>query len=510
VNIAALAAAIFLACATGRAAEPLPNIVVIVADDLGNGDVGCYGATHVKTPNIDRLAQEGLRLTDAHSTASVCTPTRFALLTGRYAWRQPGTGIAPGDSPALIPPGTVTLASLLKQAGYRTGLVGKWHLGLGTGRTDFNVEIKPGPLELGFDEAFFLPATGDRVPCVYIENHRVVGLDPSDPIRVSYGERIGDEPIGSDPGVKLKIQGGPGHKDTIVNGIPRIGFMTGGVAARWVDEDMADAFTSRAVKFIEASEDRPFFLLFTPHDIHEPMAPNARFRGTSDCGSRGDAIHELDWSVGEILATLDRLGIADKTLVLMSSDNGGAIKDTYDDGTNALHSRQPPNGALRGFKGSLYEGGHRVPMLTRWPGHIPSGATSRALVSLVDLMASFASLTGQTLSAGAGPDSVDVLSALLGSDDAQGRETLVLQNNGQRPLALREGDWVLIEKPAAGSRRRANTGRARRERGGEAQRYELYNLHDDPAQTRDVASRDADRVAAMAAMLERIERQEAD
>ena len=228
-----------LAITSLLAADNRPNIVYILTDDVGYGDVGCYGATHVKTPNIDRLAKEGTRFTDAHATASVCTPTRFAFMTGRYAWRQPGTGIAAGNAPALIKPGTMTVPSMLKQAGYTTGMVGKWHLGLGEDKTDFNRDIKPGPLELGFDYAFFIPATGDRVPCVFVENHRVVGYDPADPIEVSYGKKIGDEPTGKDPGVKLKIQPGPGHYDTVINGISRIGFMTGGKAARWVDEDIA-------------------------------------------------------------------------------------------------------------------------------------------------------------------------------------------------------------------------------------------------------------------------------
>ena len=244
--------------------------------------------------------------------------------------------------------------------------MGKWHLGLGDApRTDFNGEIKPGPLELGFDYAFFIPATVYRVPCVFVENHRVAGYDPTDPIHVSYGVKIGDEPTGNDPDVKLKIQGGPGHKDTVVNGIPRIGFMTGGKAARWVDEDIGDTLAAKAVKFIESNRSSPFFLYFAPHDIHEPMVPHPRFRGTSDCGWRGDVIHQLDWTVGEVLSALERLKLAANTLVIVTSDNGGAIKNTYDDGTNPLHGRQPPNGTLRGNKGTLYEGGHRVPFIAR-------------------------------------------------------------------------------------------------------------------------------------------------
>ena len=470
-----------------------PNIIYILTDDVGYGDVGCYGATHVKTPNIDRLAKEGLRFTDAHATASVCTPTRYAFLTGRYAWRQPGTGIAPGDSPALIKPGTVTVPSLLKSAGYRTGLVGKWHLGLGEGKTDFNGEIKPGPLDLGFDSAFFIPATGDRVPCVFIEDRRVLGYDPADPIQVSYGKKIGNEPTGKDPDVKLLIQGGPGHFDTVVNGISRIGFMTGGQKARWVDQDIADTLTARAVKFIESNKAGPFFLYFTPHDIHEPMVPHPRFRGTSDCGWRGDVIHQLDWTVGQVLATLDRLKLATNTLVTFTSDNGGANKNTYDDGTNPLHGRQKPNGALRGFKGSLYEGGHRVPFIARWPARIPAGGTSSRLIGHVDTLATVAALTGQKLPADAGPDSFNVLPAWLGERTATPpRDHLVLQNNNPSPLALRQGDWILIQRGAGQRQQQGATGPV----------FELYNLATDLSETNNLADSNPEKVKELAQRLD--------
>ena len=491
---------------TVRAAEPArPNILYIISDDLGYGDLGCYGATQVKTPHLDRLAREGCRFTDAHSTATVCTPTRYALLTGRYAWRQPGTGIAPGDAPALIPSGTVTVPSMLRAAGYKTGVVGKWHLGLGAApKTDFNGDIKPGPLELGFDYAFYIPATGDRVPCVLVENHRVVGYDPADPIGVSYGVKIGDEPTGNDPSLKLKIKGGPGHTNTVVNGIPRIGFMTGGQAARWVDEDIADTLAAKAVKFIEANQAGPFFLYLAPHDIHEPMVPHPRFRGTSGCGWRGDVIHQLDGTVGEVLAALDRLKLATNTLIIFTSDNGGAIKDTYDDGTNPLHARQPPNGALRGSKGSLYEGGHRVPFLARWPGRIAAGSTSGQLIGQVDALATFAALTGQKLAPEAGPDSFNVLPALLGEKTKQhARDHLVLQNNGPAPLALREGDWMLIEK-VGGPRQQRRVG----PQGDTAvPRPELFNVANDLTQTNNLAAKEPARVQAMSARLEQIRQQ---
>jgi len=481
-----------------------PNIVYILSDDVGYGDVGCYGANKVKTPNIDRLASQGCRFTDAHATGSVCTPTRFALLTGRYAWRQQGTGIAAGDTPALIAAGTTTVPSMLKAAGYHTGLVGKWHLGLGDPpKTNYNTDIKPGPLELGFDYAFFIPATGDRVPCVFVENHRVVGYDPADPIEVSYVNKIGNDPTGDDPDVKLLIKGGPGHKDTVVNGISRIGFMTGGKAARWVDQDIADTLAGKAVKFIENNKDGPFFLYLATHDIHEPMVPHPRFRGTSGCGWRGDVIHQLDWVVGEVLSTLDRLHLSDNTLVIFTSDNGGAIKDTYDDGTNALHALQPPNGSLRGFKGSLYEGGHREPFIARWPGHIKPATTSGALIGLVDTLATFAALTGQKLPPNAGPDSYDTLPALLGGKTEHPvRDHLVLQNNGQSPLALREGDWVLIQK--GGQRQKKANDSPNKE---SASNFELYNLANDLSQTKNLAASEPERVKTMAARLEKIREQ---
>ena len=494
-----LAAALIASTLNVLRAEIKPNIIFILSDDIGYGDVGCYGATHVKTPNIDRLAKEGLRFTDAHATASVCTPTRFAFMTGRYAWRQTGTGIAPGDSPALIQPGTVTVASLLKDAGYATGVVGKWHLGLGTTKTDFNGDIKPGPLELGFDYAFIIPATGDRVPCVFVENHRVVGYDPADPIQVSYRKKIGDGPFGNDPKAKLKIKGGPGHKDSIINGISRIGFMTGGTAALWVDEDIADTITTKAVKFIEANKNKPFFLYLATHDIHEPMVPHPRFRGTSNCGWRGDVIHQLDWTVGEVLATLDKLKLTSNTLVIFTSDNGGAIKNTYDDGTNPLQAQQKPNGVLRGNKASIYEGGHRVPFITFWPGKIPAGQSSGVLIGHVDSLATLAALTGAKIPTNAAPDSFNVLPAWLGEKTSKPlREHLVLQT-GPVPLGLRQGEWMLIKKEAA-SRRDDKPPDFIND-------FELYNLSTDIAEKTNLAAQQSARVKAMAARLQQIHEQ---
>ena len=329
-----LAAAAVMVPAKLRAAEAkLPNVVVIYADDLGYGDIGCYGATKVKTPNIDRLAYEGLRFTNAHSPSATCTPSRYAMLTGEYAWRQKGTGIARGDARMIIQPGRTTLPSVMQRAGYTTGAVGKWHLGLGAQdrELNWNVDIKPGPLDIGFDYCFLIPATGDRVPCVYVENRRVVGLDPEDPIQVSFDKPIGDEPTGKDHPELLRMHPSHGHDQTIINGISRIGYMSGGKAARWVDEDIADTITGKAKDFIEKNRDKPFFLYFSTHDIHVPRVPHPRFAGKSGMGPRGDAIVQLDFCAGEILKTLDRLNLAENTLVIFTSDNGPVVDDGYKD-----------------------------------------------------------------------------------------------------------------------------------------------------------------------------------
>jgi arylsulfatase A-like enzyme len=342
------------------AAEPSrPNVVVILADDVGYGDLGCYGATKIKTPHLDALARGGLRFTDAHSPAAVCTPTRYALLTGQYAFRHPpGSRILSGVAPLGIPSDRPTLPKLLGEAGYATGAVGKWHLGLGDKETNYNAEIQPGPREVGFQYSFLIPATGDRTPCVYVENGRVVDYDPHDPIRVDYQQRVGDDPTGLDnPELLTNQKPSHGHNNTIVNGISRIGWMSGGKAARWKDEEMADTITPKAVTFIDDHAAQPFFLYFATHDAHVPRCPHSRFRGQSEHGLRGDAIVELDWCVGEILATLARHKLSDNTLVIFTSDNGGVMDDGYLDGTQHDTSGHRCNGALRGFKGGLYEGG---------------------------------------------------------------------------------------------------------------------------------------------------------
>ena len=488
-----------IACMLGLRAEAAtvsrPNIVIILADDLGFGDVSCYGATKVRTPNIDRLAQEGLRFTDAHATSATCTPSRYALLTGEYPWRKKGTGILPGNAALIIPTDRATLPGMLQRAGYRTAAVGKWHLGLGPqGGPDWNGEIRPGPLEVGFDYCFIMPATGDRTPCVYVENHRVAGLDPKDPIQVSFGAPVGNEPTGQNHPELLKVHPSHGHNQTIVNGISRIGYMSGGKAARWVDEDMADVLTSKATRFIEENKDRPFFLYFATHDIHVPRVPHPRFVGKTGMGPRGDVIVQFDWSTGEILKTLDRLGLAKNTLLILTSDNGPVVDDGYEDQAEELLDGHHPAGPLRGGKYSIFEGGTRIPFIVRWPAKVKPGL-SAALVCQVDFLASFAALAGQPLAHDDAPDSLNVLTALLGSSQT-GRADLVEHAD---LLALRNGPDKYIQ-PGQGPRQLRETSTET----GLAPRGQLYQLTDDLGETNNVAGQHAEKIKACQARLEEL------
>lgn len=471
-----------------------PNVIFILADDIGYGDFGCYGAVKVKTPHIDRLAASGIRFTDGHSAASVCTPSRYAFMTGQYAFRQPNTGIARGIEGLLIPEGRTTIAQVMKRAGYSTGVVGKWHLGLGTTPTDYNSEIKPGPLEIGFDYAWLLPATGDRTPCVWVENRKVVNLDPADPIRLDYSVNRG-------------------HPESFVNGIPRIGKQTGGKAALWKDDEISLVIAKKGSDFIERNKEKPFFLYLATHNIHVPRVPNVQFRGKSECGMRGDTIVEFDWIVGQIVSTLERLDLRKNTLIILSSDNGGILDtngpDKVNSGTVETNNGHAFNGVLRGTKGSLYEGGTRVPFITSWPGRIASGV-SDALVCHVDLMASFAALTGQKLTDKEGPDSVNILPHLLGEKTEKPlREFLVEQNNSGTALALRQGTWKLIPG-AGGSKKRAqkreveNKSEILKARDMQPAAGQLYDLASDLSETKNVASENAERVKEMHATLERI------
>jgi len=419
------------------------------------------------------------------------------MLTGEYAWRRKGTGIATGDAPAIITPGRITIASVLKNAGYTTGVVGKWHLGLGpAGGADWNGEITSGPMDIGFDYNFLIPATGDRVPCVYVENRRVAGLDPADPIKVSFAEPILTEPTGRDHPELLKMHPSHGHDMTIVNGISRIGYMSGGKSALWVDEDIADVITGKAVAFIEKNKDKPFFLYFATHDIHVPRVPHQRFVGKSGLGPRGDAIMEFDWSVGEIVKTIYNLDLSRKTLIIVTSDNGPVVDDGYKDDAVEKLGNHKPAGPLRGGKYSAFDGGTRIAFIARWPGQIKPG-TSDALFTQIDLMSSFAVLAGQSLSPDAGPDSFDQLQALLGKSKT-GREWLVEHSSNGR-LSVIKGDWKFIE-PGPGPKINVNTNI---ETGNDTV-PQLYNLKSDLGERNNVATENPAIVKELTELLRKI------
>ncbi len=479
-------------------AQKKPNVIIIYADDLGYGDLGCYGATKVQTPNIDRLAKEGLRFTNGHTTSATCTPSRFALLTGKYPWRKAGTGVLPGNAIMIIPTDKPSLASVMKKGGYQTALVGKWHLGLGDGNEiDWNGTIKPGPNEVGFDYSFCFPATADRVPTVFVENHTVLGLDKNDPIEVNYKQKVGDDPTGKEHPELLKMKSSPdhGHDNTIVNGIGRIGYMKGGNKARWTDEELAYAFTERAERFIEENQKKPFFLYFALSDIHVPRMPATVFKGKSGLGYRGDAILQMDWTVGRITQKLRDLGIDKNTLIIFSSDNGPVLDDGYQDEAVTLQNGHLPAGPLRGGKYSAFEGGTRVPWIVSWPGTVKAGQTSDALMCQVDLFASFAKLTGQTLGEEDAPDSFNMLDALLGRTP-KGRSWLVLQGGS---LSLVQGNYKYIT-PSKGKKLMELVNIEP----GNDEMPQLYDLGKDIGEKNNIAAQYPEKVKEMAAELQRL------
>jgi arylsulfatase A-like enzyme len=479
-----------------------PNIVLIFVDDLGYGDTGMYGATKVKTPNIDRLASEGRRFADAHAASAVCTPSRYALLTGEYPFRKDIWGPAPIKSPLLIDPAKTTLASLLKRQGYATACFGKWHLGFGDRPApDWNADLKPGPLELGFDHFFGIPVVSSAPPHVWVEDHRVVGLDPKDPIVYGGVEQTEPFPAKGTRGI------------------------SGGKAAHalYKDEELGTTLTAKATAWMREHADQPFFLYFaTPH-IHHPFTPGPRFKGTSHCGLYGDFVQELDWMIGEVLRTLDELKLRDNTLVIFSSDNGGMLNLS---GQEAWRLGHRLNGHLLGFKFDAWEGGHRVPFIARWPGEIEAGSVSDQLICHVDFLATFAALTGASLTAADGADSINVLPALVGQPAKPIRDQVVLAPHKEKNLALREGRWLYIGAQGGGGFTgnkpgdHALGGPAALQFTGEknsdiadgkikadAPAAQLYDLETDLAQTHNVIREHPEQAAQMAEHLAELRRQ---
>lgn len=469
-TISLLAALLLVPLAALHAADDKsakPNIVIILADDLGYGDISCYGATKIKTPHIDQLAREGMKFTDAHTAASLCSPSRYGLMTGRYPWRLHRKG-----NDYSLEPGRLTLAAMLKAQGYRSAAIGKWHLGYSA---DWNQLPITGPLEAGFDYHFGVPQNHNDHYRVFIENHDLVGRASGEAFRVVKGRDFPE-----------------------------------GVAQPRVDDQVSETLVTKALHFIAENRDRPFFLYFPSVVPHTHITPAARFRGTSQAGLYGDYIQELDDNVGRILETLDRLQLAGRTLVFFCSDNGGApgdFKGTQDAKLNlaseaggvrekARSAKRDAralghitNGPWHDGKGTPFEGGHRVPFIARWPDRIPAGTTSDHLVCLTDFLATAAELVQCTLPETAGEDSFSFLPVLLGrpAAGAQRKTAFIQGDQNDNAIAVRSGQWKLIESSNSAKQRK----------------HQLYNLASDPGEANDIAIAKPEVVQELAAALQK-------
>lgn len=487
-----LIALLFLTQTLFAQKQTRPNVIVIIADDLGRGDVSAYKTGKIQTPNIDRLASGGVRFNNGYATSATCTPSRFALLTGVYPWRNERAKILPGDAPMLIDTASTTLADMFKKQGYNTGIVGKWHLGLGDGKINWNKDISETPNDLGFDYSYIMAATNDRVPTVYVENRRVKGLQSNDSLFVNYDKNFDGVPTAiSNPELMTTVKWHHGHNNSVHNGVPRIGFMTGGKAALWRDEDMADEFLGKTLGFIDNNlpkkTKKPFFLYYALHQPHVPRVPNPRFADKSGLGVRGDAVLEADWCVGELMEKLRKEGLLNNTLVIFSSDNGPVLNDGYYDEAAEKTGNHDPFGGLRGGKYSLFEAGAKVPFIAYWKGTIQP-KVSDALVCQVDFMASFAQLLNATPQ---GKDSQNILEAFLGKSE-QGRKELVVEASGR--LAFRQGDYAFIPNYKGNSMNKDVNIET-----GVASDVQLYNIKTDPSQKINIAKDNPEKVTEMQA-----------
>ena len=475
-----------------------PNVIFIYADDLGYGDLSSYGATKISTPNIDQLANSGIRFTNAHSTSATCTPSRYGLMTGVYPWRKKDVAILPGDAALIIPTDKLSLPRLFQNAGYTTGIVGKWHLGLGKEvAKDWNEEINSGPNDVGFDYSFIFPATADRVPTIFLENQRVLALEQNDPIEVNYYKPIGTDPTGKDHPELLKMKSSPnhGHDQTIVNGIGRIGYMSGGHKSRWVDEEITYTFLDKSKQFISNSvadeHNKPFFLYLSATEPHVPRMPATAFKGKSILGYHGDAILQLDWMVGEVVKQIKVLGIEKNTLIIFTSDNGPVLDDGYMDGAVAQQNGHLPSGSLRGGKYSAFEGGTRVPFIVSWPGTISSKESS-ALISQIDMMATIAALTGERIPSTEAGDSENMWDAFSGKSNV-GRSVYIEQGGA---MSIIMGDWKYIHPnkgPAVFQLTNIES--------GNLSTPQLYNLKNDLGEKDNLAEKYPEKVKELADLL---------
>lgn len=468
-------------------------IVLFYTDDLGYGDTSTYGQNRVPCPNLDKLAAEGCKFTDAHSPTSICTPSRYSLLTGDYAFRRPNTHILDGDAKLILPlegSGKLTLPAMMKSAGYTTGVIGKWHLGLGAGKqpTNWNAHVSPGPKEVGFDHSFIMAATADRVPCVFLRDGDVVGLDPNDPIEISYDrveQKWPDEKTGRTNPELLKAWGGTKdhqHDKTIIDGISRIGHMRGGAAACWKDQDISDTLCNEADNFFASAEGKPVFLYFCTSDVHVPRDPNARYRGKTDLGIRGDTAVQMDDALGKIRESLKKHGYED-ALIIFTSDNGPRVADGYEDGAPELWKGVNPCAPFSGGKYGPYEGGTRVPFIVHWPGVVKPGTESSALISQTDICRSLADIVDEQIPEGSMRDAQNLSYELL-YGKSTGRAELI-EETGWGAWGFRSGEWKLIttKKPM------------------------LFNLSVDPAEEHDLADRHPELVQKLLKRIDEIRKQ---
>ena len=478
-------AAMMASCAGGDKGDDAkrPNVIVILCDDLGYGDVSAYGSKTISTPNVDSLAHGGVCFNNAYATSATSTPSRYALMTGMYPWKNERAKILNGDAPLLIDPDGYTLPKMMKNAGYVTGAIGKWHLGMGNGDVNWNETIIPGAKEVGFDYSCVIAATVDRVPTVYIENGNVVGREADDPIYVDYNNKFDDEPNALDNPELVRMQWSCGHNQAVINGIPRIGYMKGGKNARWIDEDMADYFVGKVKTFLNDNKDKPFFLYYGLHQPHVPRTPHQRFVGATTMGPRGDVIAELDWCVGELMAELRKLDLLDNTIIVFTSDNGPVLDDGYVDYAVERLGDHQVTGGLRGGKYSLYDGGTHIPFFVYWKGHIEP-TTSNALVCQMDLLNSFAALVGQPVRQDL--DSKEMLDVFLGKSE-NGRDELVLEAAGR--LCFRKGNWALIPP--------YNGPEFRETELGNLKDFGLFDLSADRGQTTNVADQNPEKLEEM-------------
>ena len=445
-----------------------PNVIVILADDLGYGDLGCYGATHTITPHLDRMAREGLRFTDAHSPSAVCTPTRYGLLTGRYAWRtRLKKGVLVGDSPSLIEEGRLTLASLFKAKGYMIAGIGKWHLGLGNeAKTDFAKTLRPGPLEAGFDSYFGIPASLDMVPYVYVENDRVLALPTAQ-----------------------------SEKSPKSNYFDGVFWREGPAAPGFRHRDVLPELTRRAEQFIQSqTAECPFFLYFALTSPHTPWVPTEDFQGRTKLGEYGDFVTQTDAAVGRVLAALDSRKLADNTLVIFTSDNGAIPLPAQ-----FASSGHKTNGPWRGQKSDCWEAGHRVPYLVRWPGRTPAGATCNETICHTDVLATLAALIGRKLPDDAAEDSFNILPLFLGSTGQRPIREATVHHSGDGMFAIRQGKWKAIFHLGSGGFSQPKTEKP--VPGGPT--GQLYELDADPAESRNLWLETPDVVASLTALLSR-------